>query len=204
MALRRNAELHSGESPFIAMKLDTWERDYWGIAVLLLEMQGKTLDSWLGADAAQAPSELVTQANQAKELEINDRIMRAGEEFHDRNKSSKQKQQAFEAAANVRWWELAPYKSVAYDADDSHQCPACNGPGILMGYEWSEEVVDQYPGDEEYLELVETAYLVEDFYCPACKLQLFGATEVDYAGLPETFEMQEERTREYMEEYNNE
>jgi hypothetical protein len=30
IAVRRNAELHSGESPFSGMASETWEREFWG------------------------------------------------------------------------------------------------------------------------------------------------------------------------------
>src|SRR5258706_7746913 len=50
MAIRRNAELHSGESPFSGMSAEIWEREFWGAIVIVLQMQDETLESWLGAE----------------------------------------------------------------------------------------------------------------------------------------------------------
>src|SRR5664279_1233380 len=50
MALRRNAELHSGESPFSGMSPEAWEREFWGAMETVLAMQDETLESWLGAE----------------------------------------------------------------------------------------------------------------------------------------------------------
>ena len=54
MALRRNAELHSGESPFSGMSAEAWEREFWGAVETVLAMQDETLDGWLGAEAKLA------------------------------------------------------------------------------------------------------------------------------------------------------
>jgi len=43
MALRRNAELHSGESPFSGMSPEIWEREYWGAVETVLKMQDESL-----------------------------------------------------------------------------------------------------------------------------------------------------------------
>src|SRR5262245_51586154 len=59
MANRRNAELHSGELPYVEMRAVTWVPKLWKVCEMLLEVQGKTLDDWLGKDiAAEAKEEM--------------------------------------------------------------------------------------------------------------------------------------------------
>jgi hypothetical protein len=50
ISLRRNAELHSGESPFSGMISGGWEREFWGAVELILKIQDEGLESWLGAE----------------------------------------------------------------------------------------------------------------------------------------------------------
>lgn len=47
LSLSRNAELHSGESPFSGTKHSL--EKYWHVTLILLRIQKKNLDSWLGA-----------------------------------------------------------------------------------------------------------------------------------------------------------
>src|SRR5258708_12350557 len=42
IALRRNAELHSGESPFSGMAAEFWEREFWVASETLLSIHKKT------------------------------------------------------------------------------------------------------------------------------------------------------------------
>ena len=63
MALRRNAELHSGESPFSGMSAEAWEQEFWGAIEIVLGMQDETLESWLGAEDAKAPTKIIQQAD---------------------------------------------------------------------------------------------------------------------------------------------
>jgi hypothetical protein len=58
MSLKRNAELHSGESPFETAIPSSWEGRFWHTAEIVLEIMGDTIESWLGADEAKAPKEL--------------------------------------------------------------------------------------------------------------------------------------------------
>lgn len=53
IALRRNAELHSADLPFRAMRLDAWEARYWHACDTILHQMGSTLEMWLGASDAK-------------------------------------------------------------------------------------------------------------------------------------------------------
>lgn len=43
LSLRRNSEIHSGESPFSGMKAEAWEKKYWHAVEVILEIQRKGL-----------------------------------------------------------------------------------------------------------------------------------------------------------------
>jgi hypothetical protein len=65
LSLRRNAELHSGEAPFEGTIQGSWEGRYWHTVEIILETSGLKIESWLGADQAKAPTELLLEFNHA-------------------------------------------------------------------------------------------------------------------------------------------
>ena len=217
MSLRRNSELHSGESPFSGMKPELWEREYWGTVVVLLEMQDQNLEGWLGVKDARAPAAIVAQANEAREWAVAHRIKRAGEDFVAKYKDPGQRAKIIEQASHFRWWEQRGKVYLSSDGDTRHDCPACGAGAVLLGTLWHEEVidegqlessymevVDEGQFEDSYMEVVEKHFSVEEFYCPACQLHLFGTDEIAAAELPEEFRTTEEREREFEEEYMNE
>ena len=204
MSLRRNSELHSGESPFSGMKSALWEREFWGAVVVLLEMQDQNLEAWLGAAGAKAPQEIVEQANEARKWAVADRIKRAGEDFLAKYKDPGQRAKIIEQSSRFRWWEQRGKVYLSADGDTAQKCPACGATAVLLGTLWHEEVLDEGQDEDSYMEVVEKLFSVEEFYCPACELHLFGTEEIAAAELPEEFRSTEEREREFEEEYMNE
>ena len=96
LSQRRNAELHSGETPFQTMRLDAWERQYWYAAQLILEMAESSLDEWLGADQAKAPKKIIRQAREVTRKAVRLRIEYATRDFNEQKKSVRE--QALAAA----------------------------------------------------------------------------------------------------------
>ncbi len=109
MALRRNAELHSGESPFLGMLAEAWEREFWGAVELVLKIQDETLESWLGAEGSKAPSKIIEQAEEALQWAVKNRISRWKEDFDKTHQDPKRRQQAIDESKNLDWndhtWE---------------------------------------------------------------------------------------------------
>jgi hypothetical protein len=204
VSLRRNAELHSGESPFSGMKPELWEREYWGAVVVLLEMQDGSLSEWLGADDAKAPAAIVEKANDARKWAVADRIKRAHEDFLAKYKDLRQREKIVEQAEGFRWWEHRARIHTVPDAERREECPSCRASGVLLGNIFHEEIVDELPDEESYMEVVERSFSVEEFFCPACGLHLFGTDEIAAAELLDVFTEVEEREREFEEDYNNE
>lgn len=87
LALRRNSEIHSGESPFSGMKMSAWEGQFWFAVELLLSFQDKTLEEWLGAKDAKAPQKILTAAKAALKLMVQEKLSHARSDFNSKFKT---------------------------------------------------------------------------------------------------------------------
>src|SRR2546427_3411972 len=120
MALRRNAELHSGESPFSGMSAEAWEREFWGAVETVLGMQGESLESWLGAEGAKAPAKIIEQAEEALQWAVKHRVSRCKEDFEKKYQDPKRRQETIEESKKLTW------KYSPWDGRDRVTCPACS------------------------------------------------------------------------------
>ena len=208
MALRRNAELHSGESPFSGMSAEAWEREFWGAMETVLAMQDETLESWLGAEDSKAPAKIIEQAEEALQWAVRHRVSRCKEDFEKKYQDPKRREELVEGSQRLLW------NDHTWDGRDRAPCPACLSSGFLGGTLWNEEVIDTepsrvtyYPDGEEYTEppseTVEKSFTVEAFACPICNLRLYGTKEIVAAEMPEDFSKREVREREFEQEYGN-
>lgn len=204
LALRRNAELHSGESPYSGMSAEAWEREFWGAVEAILGMQGETLESWLGAAEAKAPTDIVKQAAEAMEWAAKDRIARRKEDFEKANQDPKKRQELIERAVGLSFQDFSKRFNISADAWQRQACPACSASAFLGGILWSEEVVEEDASEDGMTEFVDETYAVEEFLCPTCNLHLFGTSEIKAAGLPNEFVLRDEREREFEPDYGNE
>jgi hypothetical protein len=208
MAIRRNAELHSGESPFSGMSLEAWEREFWGAMEIVLAMQDETLESWLGAEDSKAPAKIILQAQEALQWAVQHRVSRCKEDFGKKHQDPKRRQETIQASKHLVW------NDYTWDGRSRYECPACQSSGFIGGTLWNEEVVSTEPGwsgtddrgddyGEPPIETVEKSYSIEAFECPVCGLHLYGTKEIAAAELPEDFSEQEDRVMEFGEEYGN-
>ena len=208
MALRRNAELHSGESPFSGMSAETWEREFWGAVEIVLGMQDESLESWLGAEDSKSPTKIIEQAEEAIQWGVKHRISRCKEDFEKKYQDPKRRQETIDESEKLTW------NDYTWDGRERATCPACFSSGFLGGALWNEEVIDTEPGSvdyspdgEDYIEMpsetVEKTFKVEAFVCPVCSLHLYGTKEIAAAEVPEEFSSIEVREREFEQEYGN-
>jgi hypothetical protein len=209
MALRRNAELHSGESPFSGMTPKAWEREFWGAVETVLGMQEESLESWLGAESAKAPAKIIEQAEEALKWAVNHRISRCKDDFERKYQDTKRRQETIEESKKLTWDDYT------WDGRGRAICPACSATAFIGGKLWDQEVIDTQPGwsgaDEEGefygeppMETVRKTFNVEAFECPICALLLYGTKEIAAAGVPEDFSTDEVREIEFEPEYDNE
>ncbi len=209
ISLRRNSELHSGESPFSGMPPEAWEREYWGAVEIVLTMQGETLESWLGTEQSKTPAKIVEQAEEAIKWAVKNRVARCKEDFERTFQDPARRKQIVEESKKLIW------NDYTWDGKTRELCPACSASGFLGGTLWNEEIIDSQPAEggldvhgEPYVypptETIEKTFTTEIFECPICKLRLYGVKEIEAAELPEDFSTEEEREREFFDDYNNE
>jgi len=201
ISLRRNAELHSGETPFRTMRLDAWEAHYWHASQIILEHMDATLEDWLGATQAKAPKAIIEHAKAAKRLAVEVRIVKAKEAFGARKRSDRES--LLQDAESSRAFHYRNLFNLIADRKWECRCPACGGKAILAGVQVGEEVVDTFTDEDGAWEQVETYYSAEEFRCPVCELFLDGSDEINYAGLDSEHSEIDERQMEYEPEYGN-
>lgn len=201
IAQRRNVELHSGEAPFRAMRLEVWEAQFWHAAQLILDTMSASLEEWLGADQAKAPKELLRHAQEARRGAVMIRIQRARERFSERKKADRERALA-DASGKEAYHYRGLFRLLA-DKEWETACPACGGKAFLAGVQVFEEVVDTTTDEEGAWESVETHYQAEEFHCPVCDLLLEGTDDIATAELPRDFSEVETREREYEPDYGN-
>ncbi|MFG6488305.1 hypothetical protein ACG04R_16580 [Roseateles sp. BYS78W] len=203
VALQRNAELHSGESPFLALLPAVWDQRYWYAISVLLSAQGRTLEEWLGAEEAAAPKQVLEDAQHAISQAIAERIARAKTSFEKNTPNPARRAELVQTSASIRPWEHYKEFSTSNDGFEKHLCPACGATGILGGSLWEEVESEEQDPDDPTIEMVDLTYLSEEFRCFTCRLTLEGRREVHAAQLPEEFYHQEERERKFEPEYGN-
>lgn len=203
IALRRNAELHSGESPFSGMDAKVWEREFWGAIEVILNMQSESLESWLGAQDAKVPLELLAQTEQALKWAVQNRVARSREDFETKNKDLKKRQEIVESGGNRLRSDYLLKFNVETDKFISRVCPACGASGLLGGHLWTEEVVDEVNPEDPMIEYTDETYTCEEFVCPTCDLHLFGTKEVAAVGFDTELVFRVERERDFEPGYGN-
>lgn len=203
IAIRRNVELHSGESPFSGMSAQAWEREFWSAAKCILEMQSESLESWLGAEDSAAPDEVVQKAQEALEWAVKDRITRHKEKFDKTHQDPAKRQSAVKKAESLHWWQNRKVFREDPEGCEDVQCPSCECQGFLAGVLWNEEVTPPDDPDEFWYENVTKTFTAEEFVCPTCELQFFGTEELAAASLPSEFEQEEVREIEFEPDYGN-
>lgn len=203
LALRRNSEIHSGESPFAGTSPDSWENKFWHATHVILEIQNLELDIWLGSTGAQAPSQLLKDARSAIEMVVQTKISHAREDFEKSHKNKAKREQIIKESKS-------PISGGHYDkftfSIDEYQltdCPACTGSGFIGGTLWDEQVSQEYDQEDPFTEYIELTYSSEEFLCPVCNLHLVGTQEVSATNLPEEFYETDEREREFEPDYGN-
>jgi len=198
---RRNAELHSGETPFKTMKLDAWEARYWHAAQVILNHMGSSLEEWLGASVARAPRELLEHAMKARAAAVAVRVEQAKENFVSLPK--KIREASLEAAEIKFHYDYRNLFRLVADHEWDVRCPACGGKAFLAGMLVSEEITDTSHDESGAWEFVTRSYAGEEFHCPVCDLQMEGSDELEIAGISTDHETDEEREQEYEPDYGN-
>lgn len=197
---RRNAELHSGDAPFKAMKVEVWEARYWYACNIILASMGRDLDDWIGEGEAKEKHELLAIAAERLKAAVMVKIEAA--KIKLQGFSQKTREQLIEEAAARSAVHYADLFKWANDNSWEAQCIVCKAKGFLAGDSVSEEVIDETYDDGPW-ETVEITYSADEFACPVCELHLTGQAEVVAAGYELEHTETDERQIEYEPEYGN-
>jgi hypothetical protein len=201
MSLKRNAELHSGEAPFEGVVAASWEGRYWHTAEIILEKCNHSIESWLGADKAKAPTELLAEYNHAIEEAAKIRVETAADAFAGQSKKDREEAHARAAAMDVL--NMRRSFRLASDAIWKTECPACKSTSFLAGVKYDEEISEETDENDPYEELVDISYVAEEFLCPSCNLHLDSRETIEAVGLDVDHIETEARQREYEPDYGN-
>lgn len=201
IAQRRNAELHSADLPFRAMRLEAWEARYWHACDTILHDMGSSVEHWLGAADARAPRQLLDEAAKALEAAVKLRVEAAREQFQALKKSERE---GLAAQAELRepQHQTGLFKG-SYDEIWTETCPSCSCRAFMTGEQTGEDISEEH--DEHGIwETVDREFVGEEFRCPTCDLSLRGSDEIEAADLNYVYQDQQERELEYEPDYGNE
>jgi hypothetical protein len=201
VANRRNAELHSGDVPFAATRTERWEAEYWYAIDIILNFMGFTLESWLGADDAAIPQEILAGAEFAKRHSIEVRVERSRDAFNARKKADRDKAIDFALKSNIH--DFPRLFGSYIDGTWEVECPSCKAKAFIAGEMVSQEVVDTQGDQYNVWETVEREFSGEQFRCPTCDLHLDGYDELNIADLKTEYTDTDEREMEYEPDYGN-
>lgn len=206
MANRRNAELHSGETPLVGLEPKAWVPAFWRVSKVLIADQGQSLEDWLGVEEAQRVDAILADAAELTRQTVLARISRRSTDMDIRFPPATDERREAEARANARPIPISYDQSA--DTYEDTTCPACRMKGWLFGSLRDEEVIT-VEGETDlewgpmHFEIVQLTYDVEEFRCPECGLRLEGRDEIAIAGLPPEIEREEEQEPDYGPEYGN-
>lgn len=196
---RRNAELHSADLPFRAMRLEAWEARYWHACDAILRHMNSSLEDWLGADA-EAPRQIVAEAAAASQAAVKLRVETARAWFGGLKKA--EREALANAAAAMKPSDLSLDFDAAFDEIWVEACPGCGCQAFMAGEQTGEDIKQDY---DEYAmwEIVEREFVGDEFRCPTCQLVLLGSDELDSAGIDYIHTDDVEREMEYEPDYGN-
>lgn len=168
---RRNAELHSGETPFEGVEAANWHPQFYHACQVLLTTMGIQLDEFFDADEAKTALALIAAAadDAAKavlgDIAAHHKVWRA---YTDEERTDAQK------IAKV--WATR---------QEGHRvlCPACKSIALVFGDPCA--AAKTKLEDDEIIETQE--HLPSKFECVACKLKVSGLSRLTVAKLGDRY-----------------
>ncbi|WP_283153615.1 hypothetical protein [Guptibacillus hwajinpoensis] len=186
LANRRNAEIHSGQLPFLGIDISGWMPKYWDVCKMLLDFQNKKLVQFIGEDEANRAEEIIDDHSKTLRSIVESRVIRHKELFEK------------------KYGYHSPQK-IIFDLDEDqyiHTCPACGNDGVALGELDYEEYVGPDP-EEPWIDYINRTYDVASFSCLYCDLKLNGFDEINFSGIEDCFEIKVEGTPDYEPDYGN-
>lgn len=164
---KRNAELHSGESPFGGNLKPHFLPEFYMVCKILTESQEKTLSDLLGKKEAKIADNLIEAANQKHTRQVKDLIKKHKKEFDALKLEEKLKKQK-------------ESKEIAQQLSGSMKeevCPSCGASAVIKGK--IVKHLEPRVGDDKIIK--PTIYLPTKFKCKCCGFALNGFSEIHAA-----------------------
>jgi hypothetical protein len=199
IAGQRNAELHSGETPFLSLKEEVWWPRYWSLVMILLQAQDRELEEFVGpARVAEVEAHLVRNKQIVRDR-VSAAIARAEQRFA-LLASDVVPRSVQDRIASALEYTTEFFHRTAYG------CPACKLSAFLCGDEIIErETISEFNDDEQTVDNYDECVVAADYIgCGNCGLRLEGYDLLTEAGIDTGFTVYEEPTFDYEEDYANE
>lgn len=178
----RNRELHSDESAFDGMNLDTIAPYLLSFLVRVVERTGNNLDQILTPSDATQAREMYAAMAQDRSRGVRELIKIQKDRFHRLSEA----EQSERRQENTPGYSSATMKSGHHVT--THKCPSCAGLGILGGAPVgrSSVLLDDHGIYQE------TRIIPSVFACKICDLKITGLDELVAAKMPHEFVSRDE------------
>lgn len=168
---RRNAELHSGETPYNGVPGSSWHPHFYKSCIALLDSMGVDLKDFVGDEEADTALKVIAasldEAAKAVESEV------AAHRKVWLNKDGEE--QAHLESAALSW--------ATKELGHRVKCPACQSPALVTGDAISAPSVTL--SEDEITETQE--FLPNWFQCVACGLKITGLSKLNVVGLGDRY-----------------
>ena len=167
----RNAELHSGDTPYEGLSQSSWLANFYKASTVLLQTMGKDLADLIGNNAAELASILIEAAADDAANAVSGKIKSHKTVWNEKDDEEKER---LKNQAGV--WAT---KHIGHRVE----CPACSSIAILQG----EPISAPTAIIEEDIIIEKQQYLPNKFECIACGLKISGLSYLSQAGLGDVF-----------------
>lgn len=191
LAATRNEDLHSANVPFGQVHASSWWERFWAQAIILITAQDRELTDLLSPEDAS-----VVEGHLARNRDNMDRRAQALiERARQRSHLVEQGRLSERVAARMRG-----HVSFMHDYSALETCPACEARGWIGGDAVLETELLSDPESGLGPEILTVG--ADTFTCDACGLVLENQDLVLAAGLPESFDVEQDYKpeKEYMNE----
>lgn len=181
LAESRNAQIHSGMTPFVDEDQDQWWTVFWHQAAILLAAHETMLPHFAGSpERGEVAMDYIAKGKKAVQQLVEQANTKAIARIADSKWLEKQK-------------EEAPEKPLAIKYFDFVSCPVCQQTAWIYG---SHVLSSDFfvPNDVEgfFTPVQVMKVRTTSFWCPVCYLDYPHREYVEVAGLPVAFEIQTE------------
>jgi hypothetical protein len=160
---RRNAELHSGATPFDGVEGAGWHAKYYRSCIVLLKSMGYELAEFVGEDEEAVAKKLISAVKDETAKSVKGDVS-----AHQKVWSAKSEDERKKLSLSASAWAI---KQTGHRV----KCPACTSDALVKG----EPVATPHKTIEED-EITETQeYLPTQFECIACGLKISGLSRLN-------------------------